>query len=77
MEIYCLSSGGWESKIRVSTRWDPSMAARETPFYASLLASGGLQAIFGGSWLVDTHPDPCLLVHMVFSLSPCLELPFL
>lgn len=33
----------------------PAEAARENPFYASPLASGGLRATLGTSWLGDLH----------------------
>ena len=36
------------------------------------LASGGFLAIFGIPWQVQASPNPCLHVHMAFSLCVCL-----
>ena len=45
----------------------PSEAVRENLFHASLLASGGLLAIFGVLWLVDISLPICLHLHLAVS----------
>lgn len=43
----------------------PSGAGRENLSHASLLASGGLLAVFGVPWLIEALPQSCLYSHMV------------
>lgn len=45
------------SKIKALAGLVPSEALRDSLFQASLLAAGGLLAIFGVPWLVEHHPD--------------------
>ena len=51
--MYCLSSGGWKSKIKVLAVLVSSEAVREDLLQASRLALGGLLAILGFSQLVE------------------------
>lgn len=55
------------SEMQVLTAWFPLRAVREDLFQASLLANGGLLAVFGVPSIVEHHSELCLHLHMVFS----------
>lgn len=56
-DISHLTARRQESRIEVSPGLVPSGAAREDGFHVSLLASGGLLAIFEVPWLMDPSPQ--------------------
>lgn len=62
--------------IEGSPSWFALRVVRENPLQASQLDYGGLLAIIGIPWLVDTALRPLLFVHIVFSLPASLYMAF-
>lgn len=68
------SSGGWKSKLECWWCCFLLRALRETVLVLSIV-SGHLLVIIHVPWLLSYHFNPCLSLHMVFSLCVCVSTP--